>query len=275
MSSDDVWAAFARGEAGARARLIAEHGALVQSIAQQLSTNLPANTQRDDLVSAGTIGLMNAIDNFDPARGVAFSTFATPRVRGAMQDEMRRLDHVPRSVRRKIRAIGGAREALMRALGRAPNDREIAAHLGIHVDTLWRWLADAEGSTMLTLERPSREHEERAMAGAPIADEGAADERVTREQEAELLRQVFLGMSEQERTVLSLYYYEQLKLHEIAAVLGLTESRISQIRSRALARMRGMLPPADDQPARPTTRRPRSEEPLRGDRGPDDGPPAA
>jgi RNA polymerase sigma factor for flagellar operon FliA len=219
---------------------------------------------------------MQALDSFDPGRGIAFSTFATPRIRGAMQDELRRLDHVPRSVRRKIRAIGGAREELMRALGRTPNDREIAVHLGIHVDTLWRWQADAEGSTMLTLERSTPEGQGHAATSQPVGDEGtAADERVSREQEAETLQRVFLGMSEQERTVLSLYYYEHLKLHEIAAVLGLSESRISQVRSRALARMRGMLGSADDEPPRRTSRPTRSDEPVRDDRGPGDGPPAA
>src|SRR6185436_17663779 len=110
-------------------------------VARQLSRALAAPADFDELVSCGTMGLMNALEAFEPARGLAFSTFAVPRIRGAILDELRRQDHVPRSVRRKTRESSQARETLTRIFGRVASDREIAEHLGIDLQTLWRWQA--------------------------------------------------------------------------------------------------------------------------------------
>jgi RNA polymerase sigma factor FliA len=146
MNSTTLWQAHAAGDPAARERLLAEHLGLVHHVARQMSRTLAVRADFDELVSSGTIGLMNALDSFDPARGLAFSTFAAPRIRGAILDELRRQDHVPRSIRRKTREIATAREALGRTLGRAPEDREIAAHLGVDLQTLWRWQSDVEGA---------------------------------------------------------------------------------------------------------------------------------
>ncbi|MEX0912892.1 MAG: sigma-70 family RNA polymerase sigma factor, partial [Gemmatimonadota bacterium] len=121
-------------------------------MARQLSKTLAADVDFDELVSCGVIGLMNALDTFDPSRGLAFSTFAAPRIRGAILDELRRQDHVPRSIRKKSRDIGGAREALTRTLGHTPDDQALAAHLGVDMDTFWRWQADVEGIFHLPLD---------------------------------------------------------------------------------------------------------------------------
>ncbi|HEX2189979.1 MAG TPA: FliA/WhiG family RNA polymerase sigma factor [Longimicrobiaceae bacterium] len=235
------------GELVGRERLLTEHLGLVHHVARQLSRTLTVDADFDELVSAGSMGLMNALDNFDPSRGLAFSTFAAPRIRGAILDEMRRQDHVPRSVRRRSREIAAAREALMRVLGRAPEDREVAEHLGIDLPTFWRWTDDLEGSTLVALDhRPGGEREGKALAPAEfLAGQTHEDieERLNGDEEARILREAIARLREQERIVLTLYYFEELKLHEIATILGLTESRVSQVRSKAVARLRGELGP--------------------------------
>src|ERR1044071_9479205 len=126
MDPKAMWQALANGDAVARETLLKEHLSLVHHVARQLPRSLAAPADFDELVSCGTIGLMSALDAFDASRGLAFSTFAVPRIRGAILDELRRQDHVPRSIRRKTREISAARETLMRALGRAPEDKEVA-----------------------------------------------------------------------------------------------------------------------------------------------------
>ena len=244
MDTSALWRAYAGGDTAARERLLTEHLGLVHFVARQVARGISVEADFDELVSAGTIGLMNALESFDSGRGLAFSTFAAPRIRGAILDELRRQDHVPRSVRRKAREIGGAREALTRVLGRAPEDREVAEHLGVDLPTLWRWQGDVESAVQLPLDRPASD------TGAPSPLETIASDELhgiedllTHEQEVGLLRDAILQLKEQERTVLALYYYEELKLHEIATVLELTESRVSQIRSKAISRLREKLAP--------------------------------
>lgn len=251
MSSHELWLAHARGDAGARELLLTRHLGLVHFIARQVVRGLSADAELDDLVSSGTIGLMGAVESYDVTRGIAFSTFAAPRIRGAMLDELRRQDHVPRSVRRNTREIGRAREALTRELSRVPNDREIAARLGVDVQTVWRWRADVEGATVVALDRVPRDGEGWWSVGDALPDDRAAavDVVLGQEQEIGLVKDALIRLAEQDRTVLSLYYYEDLKLHEIAAILGLTESRISQIRTRALSRLRDELEPRRKQVA--------------------------
>lgn len=241
-----LWHACRAGDPDARARLLEEHLGLVHHVARQLSRTLAARADFDELVSAGTMGLMAALDGFDPSRGHAFSTFAAPRIRGAILDELRKQDHVPRSVRRKTREIATAREALTRTLGRPPEDQELAEHLGVDRETLWRWQADVEGATHVPLDRPAGDGERGAAVSVDQLVGGTppdVEDRLTREQEVDHLKAALLRLKEQERVVLSLYYFEELKLHEIATVLDLTESRISQIRTKALAKLRLDLHP--------------------------------
>src|ERR671937_682649 len=241
-----LWQALASGDHSARERLLTAHLSLVHHVARQVSRSLAANFDFDELVSAGTIGLMSALDSFDVSRGLAFSTFAVPRIRGAILDELRRQDHVPRSVRRKTREIAAAREALTRALGRPPEDREIAEHIKVDLETLWRWKADLEGAVHVPLDRSAGDRDGYSHAPAELLsgdEEDAIEEKLTFTQEVEFLRDAILRLKQQERTVLTLYYFEELKLHEIATILELTESRVSQIRSKALAKLRSELAP--------------------------------
>ncbi len=241
-----LWHAMATGDPTAREQLLKEHLGLVHHVARQMSKTLAVKADFDELVSSGSIGLMSALEAFDVSRGLAFSTFAAPRIRGAILDELRRQDHVPRSIRRKTREIGQARETLGRVLGRAATDKEVAEHLGVDLPTLWKWRSDVEGAHHVPLDRSPSETE--TLAPTPIevlADDSndTVDDILTREQEVHHLRDAILRLKEQERTVLSLYYFEEMKLHEIADILRLTESRVSQIRSKALQKLRTELRP--------------------------------
>lgn len=241
MATEDTWRAFAKGDARARDLLLQENLSLVHHVARQLSRALAAQADVEELVSCGTLGLIDALDAYDPGRGLAFSTFAVPRIRGAILDELRRQDHVPRSVRRKTRQIAQARETLTRIFGRPATDVEVAEHLGIDLQVLWRWESDTESAVQISLSDSPDDAD--GSPGVPMdaiaRDEtGLADEAISKEQEFAIVREALQGLKEQERTVLALYYFEELKLHEIARVLGLTESRVSQIRARALARLR-------------------------------------
>ncbi|HEY0776405.1 MAG TPA: FliA/WhiG family RNA polymerase sigma factor [Gemmatirosa sp.] len=239
------WARMAAGDIAARNHLITEHLGLVHHVARQMSRTLAVKADFDELVSAGTMGLMAALEAFDHSRGLAFSTFAAPRIRGSILDDLRRQDHVPRSVRRKTREIHAARETLMRVLGRAPEDAEVAEHLGVDLATLWKWKGDIESAHQVPLERGPSERDAAAPADVLAHEEqkGGVEDRINHEQEVAILREAILKLKEQERVVLSLYYFEELKLHEIATVLELTESRVSQIRSKALVKLRGQLGP--------------------------------
>jgi len=247
-----LWDAFKQGDEPARTRLLQEHLGLVHHVARQMSRTLAVRADFDELVSAGTMGLIAALDGFEPARGLAFSTFAAPRIRGAILDELRKQDHVPRSIRRKTREISAARETLMRVLGRIPNDEELSEHLGVDRDTLWRWQADVEGAHHIPLDRAPGERESHAPAPIEILttnEESEVEEAINHQQEVHHLKDAILRLKEQERIVLSLYYFEELKLHEIAKVLELTESRVSQIRSKALGKLRIDLQPIRERSA--------------------------
>jgi len=240
MDSKDLWTAFAEGSMEARDTILNENLSLVHHVARQLERKLTDEVDHDELVSAGTLGLIAAMSSFDASRGLAFSTFAVPRIRGSILDELRRQDYVPRSVRRKTRDIGGARAALASRLCRAPEDREVAQELGVDVQTLWRWESDVQGAIRVPIDRPNTDNEQHT---SPLDllhtdPEISVDERLGREQEIALLRDAIMGLKEQERTVLALYYFEELKLHEIAEILSLTESRVSQIRTKALSKLR-------------------------------------
>ena len=241
-----LWQSYHAGSDVARDRLLQDHLGLVHHVARQVSRTLAVRADFDELVSAGTIGLMTALEGFDATRGLAFSTFAAPRIRGAILDELRKQDHVLRSIRRKTRDISAAREAWMREHGRAPEDRELAAQLNVDMDTLWRWQADVEGAHHIPLDRAPGERENAAPAPAemlPSREDSEVEESLTHEQEVSHLKDAIMRLKEQERVVLSLYYFEELKLHEIAKVLELTESRVSQIRSKALSKLRVDLKP--------------------------------
>ena len=226
-----------------RDALLAEHLKLVHHLARRLSRRLSTSTDVDELVSAGTLGLMQALEAFDASRGRAFSTFAAPRIRGAMLDELRRQDHAPRRARHRARAIGVARRALAQASGHAPSDADVARHLGIDLTTFGRWQRVAAGVDHAPIDAPAS-----AFPELVTSETDGADAALLREERVRVLRDAIHTLREQQRLVLALYYFEELPIAQIAPVLGVTESRVSQIHRKALRSLRATLHEAFDVP---------------------------
>lgn len=227
-----------------RDRLLLEHLPLVHHVVRQVLRRRALDLEEGDLVSAGTVGLMEALQNFDPSRGLAVSTFATPRIRGAVLDELRRRDPLSRGARRRHREIGETRERMSQELMRTPGAGEVARRMGVASEAFWAWERESWGAETVSLDAPVRgEGDEGATSGDVVADESevSADERLEREDRVKILRDELLVLPSRDRLVLSLYYFEELKLHQIAALLGVSESRVSQIRSSALKVLRGRL----------------------------------
>jgi RNA polymerase sigma factor for flagellar operon FliA len=243
MSEMTLWQAFSAGDVAAREELLAEHISLVHHVSRQIHRRVSSDVELDELISAGTMGLIEALDRFEPMRGLAFSTFAVPRVRGAILDELRRIDHVPSSMRRRTRTLSTARESLRHELGREPSGEEVADALGLDLPGLWKLEAEAEGTMRVAIDGAGTEENDDAPHAQSMSaeDHTSVEDRITLDQETTILRETILRLSTQERTVLTLYYFEELKLHEIAAVLDVTESRVSQIRQKAIVKLRGEL----------------------------------
>lgn len=242
MEAMTLWRDYQEtGADEAREALLTRHLPLVHHVARKMLRMLSSNADLDDMISAGTMGLMDAVGSFDPNRGLAFSTYAAPRIRGAILDELRRIDELPRSARRKQRAMQAAEQELTRTLDRAPTARETAQHLGVDLETLWEWRRTADEGQRFSLDDslPGRAHQA-GTAGDLLPGTGAEEieERVEKRERLDQVQQELAALSERERMVLTLYYFHELKLREIAEVLGLTESRVSQIRSRALETLR-------------------------------------
>jgi RNA polymerase sigma factor for flagellar operon FliA len=183
---------------------------------------------------------MSAAENFDPARGLAFSTHALPRIRGAILDDLRKQDRVPRSVRRRARALHAARELVAQRSGHSAADTDVAAELGVSVETVWSWDTDLAATQVVRIDPIGREDEDR-MAPQFASDEESIDDRLEKASSLAHLRSALAALPPRERQVLALYYYEELTQQQIAQVLGVTESRVSQIRAHAVARLRAQL----------------------------------
>ena len=228
---EQVWAEYrATGEAGLRNRLVLQYAPLVKYVAGRLRTRMPDSVDPDDLVSDGVLGLMDAIERFEPARGLSFQTFAVPRIRGAIIDGMRSMDFVPRSVRDKLRAVQRAQVVLEERLGRVPEDTEVAREVGIPVQQL-RDLSRQANSNHANLD------------DFDLADElsSAADQRVEQGDVNASLMRVVDQLGERDRVIIALYYFEGLTLAEIGEILGVTESRVCQIHTKAVGSLRGQL----------------------------------
>ncbi len=239
MTSTSLFARSQNGDLSARAELLSTHIGIVHFIARRLARTLADEADLDELVSAGQFGLIAAVENFDEARGPSFSTFAAARVRGAMLDELRRQDRVPRSVRAKARQINGVRDSLANGLGRKPSDREVALAAGMPVDQLWRWQADVDRAGPVSLDAPVARTEDRGSIGDRLASLGLTpSDELDREESRELVQEALAGLTATEQRVLTLYFYEEHSMSEIAAIIGVSESRVSQIRSKALLPLR-------------------------------------
>lgn len=223
--------------------LVELHTGLVHFLARRLHRTLADGAELDELVSAGMVGLLAAAESFDTARGLAFSTFATTRVRGAMLDELRRLDRVPRSVRAKARQLKEAHNLLGHRLGRTPEPREVAAEAGIDLPTFWRWQDDIHTGATCAIDAPYEDTPDgEPSLGERLPDVSFdLDVELDRELEREQLREAIAELGQVEQRVLTMYFFEEFTLAEIAPMLGVTESGASRIRTRALRQLRERL----------------------------------
>ena len=234
----------------ARERLVIEHFGLVRHAARRLARSLAAYCELDELISAGAMGLLRALECFDAARGHAFSTFAMPRIRGAMLDELRRQDDVPRSIRRKARELRMARERLGGTLGRRPSDAEVAAHLSLDLRTLWRWESAVQQTICVPLDGPASGVEESPGFVEWLSEHAPTtiEDELTRESELRIVREAIEKLNDHERVVVTQFYLEERTLKEIAAALRTTEARVCQIRAKALAALRAAVSYLRDTP---------------------------
>lgn len=232
-----------------RERLILHYSPLVKFVAGRVGAGLPQNVDQADLVSFGMFGLIDALDKFDLDRGVKFETYAIPRIRGAIIDELRALDWVPRSVRFKARELDRAYESLEAKLGRSPTDAEVARQLGIDEQELHEVVSQISFVSVLALDESvgGEERGEQRTLLDTLADAAVTDPTAGMEgQEMRgLLSSVISSLSEREKIVVTLYYFEGLTLAEIGDILGVTESRISQIHSKAVANLQKGLQEED------------------------------
>ena len=222
-----------------RNELMEHYLPLVRRTAERLHTKLPATVLLDDLVSAGVLGLMDAIEAFELDRHVRFSTFSAVRIRGAILDELRSLDWVPRLVRTNYKKLETAQRQLEVELGRAPCDEELADKLNLPMGAYRDLAGDARAVsvTSLTARRPGEEGGEEGPEVGPLADERAADP-IEESQRRALKAAVTRGLSRAERLLVTLYYYENLTMREVGQVLDLSESRVSQMHTQIVKRLR-------------------------------------
>jgi RNA polymerase sigma factor for flagellar operon FliA len=249
-----MWADYkTHGERALRDELIVHYSPLVKYVAGRVAVGLPQNVEQSDLVSYGIFGLIDAIDKFDPSRGYKFETYAIARIKGAILDELRSIDWVPRSIRAKARAIEKAYAKLESELHRAPSDDEVATELEMSNEQLQNTLGQISFVGLVALDEMlsvGGERGESVTLGDTIADSGEGPVAAYEVEEMRhILAEAISRMPDREKTVLTLYYYEGLTLNEIGQVLGVTESRVCQIHTKSVLQLRSRILAQEREPA--------------------------
>jgi RNA polymerase sigma factor for flagellar operon FliA len=246
----DLWRRYkGEGDASARERLVVAYSPMVKFVAGRLGAGLPSHVDDADLISYGLMGLIGAIERFEPERGIKFETFAMTRIRGAIIDELRSLDWVPRSVRSRAREIEAAQAKLEHELQRAPSEAELAARLEISEEELQTSLLEIANSSVYALDElwtVSDSSGDQVSLLDTISDPRAEDpqESLASSEVKDRLTEAISLLPEREQLVVALYYYENLTLREIGEVLGVTESRVSQLHTKAVMRLKSGMQPA-------------------------------
>jgi RNA polymerase sigma factor for flagellar operon FliA len=242
-STEQRWELYARHHDPAlRDQLILQYAPLVKYVVGRMVVSLPGLLSNEDILSYGTIGLIQAVDRYDPSQGVKFETYAIRRIRGAILDAIRSLHPISRDANRRAREIEHAYDALVQQLGRLPTDEEVSAHLGLSVDELQQRLADAS-ATILSLDSPIGDDDEHLTLLDQLADDSelGVAEQVERDDLYRHLVAAIRCLPERDRLLITLYYYEELTLKEISEVLGVSTSRVSQLHAAAVLKLRAAL----------------------------------
>ncbi len=240
-----LWIAYKNtGNPSMREQLILKYASFVKYVAGRMAINLPSNVEYDDLVSYGIFGLIDAIDKFDPERAIKFKTYAKTRIRGAILDELRVLDWTPRSIRQKSKQLERAYATLEAQLGREATDEEVASYLGVSAKDLHRLFDEAKQSLMISLDEGDPDGEGGPVSRMDMLEDDSTEgpvERVENQEVKTLLAQHVAELNERERLVITLYYFERLTSKEIGAILGVSDSRVSQLHTKAVLKLRGKL----------------------------------
>ena len=246
MQARDNYSKTALGSSGTRdeverGALIAQYAPLVRFLANRIAMRLPPNVSTDDLISAGILGLLDAIEKFDPRRDAQLKTYAEFRIKGAILDELRSMDWLPRSIRKKIREMEKVTTAVEQRLSRPAEDSEIAGQMGIDLDTYYEMVDKAQDIELLSLDEyvdsHSGESSKTSYESLIRGDDNPADHMMTQELKG-VIADGIKALPEKEQMVVSLYYYDGLTLKEIGEIMGLTESRVSQIHTKTIMRLR-------------------------------------
>jgi len=246
MSEDDLWSRYKHSKDPAiRDAFIRQYSPLVKYVAGKVAASMPNTVEFEDLVGFGVFGLLDAIEKFDPDKNVKFKTYAVTRIRGAIFDELRSIDWVPRSVRQKTKEIEDAVVSLEAKLGRPASDQEIATSLGVSEDDFMKTMLKISSTSVLSLNDVwySGDDADKISIGESIESPSSMnpDSTVEREEVKRVIVQAISELPEKEKKVLVLYYYEDLTLKEIGQVLDVTESRVSQLHTKAILRLRAKL----------------------------------
>lgn len=228
-----------------RDELIIRYAPWVKFIALRMAAKLPAHVQAEDLISAGIVGLIDALDKFNPSREVQFKTYAQIRIQGAIKDELRSLDWASRSVRQKAKRLEQVYASLEQNLGRPPSSEEVASSMGLKIREFEKLLDDVKGTSLVSLEeigQTATTQDKSAILDVLLTREDQDPLELLNLQDLKKALTLAIGeLPEKERLVLSLYYFDELTMKEVGKVLSLTESRISQLHTQAILRLRGKL----------------------------------
>jgi RNA polymerase sigma factor for flagellar operon FliA len=238
-----VWINFHKSHGEEHRNKLMEHYRyLVRYTAERLHNKLPDKVELDDLISAGNFGLMDAIDAFDPGRGVKFETYCSPRIRGSILDELRSMDWVPRLVRSRAHQLARAKQSLEAHLGRKPRKEELAEEMDMNIEDFERLQQDADAVGMVSLNSQYGDDEgEKDMREIDIIKDKKSEDPPIEAQKRDLRDLLTKGLTRAERLIVVLYYYEEMTMKEIGATLDLSESRVSQMHSSILLRLKAQL----------------------------------
>lgn len=240
----EVWIAYKKDQTNQelRNRLMERFLPLVRYNAERVWAKLPEGVDLNDLMSAGVFGLMDAIEAFDMDRGVKFETYCVPRIRGAMLDELRTMDWVPRLVRSKASKMEAARKVVEARVGRPPTEAEIAAEMGIAIHEFEKLKSEASAVNLVSLDKKWYETDSyKDVREVDVVQDGKGEDPTGGIQKLDLMKLVTRGLNRNERLIIILYYYEELTMKEIGNTLGLSESRVSQMHSSIVARLKEQL----------------------------------